>query len=186
MGYAVAQAAVQAGHTAVLVAGPTQLPDPIGIKTLHVTSTQQMRDAVLSRLDGADIVVGAAAPCDFRPAECQTHKVKKKAGQLVLTLIPTPDALAEAGQRKGRRVLIGFAMEVRNGRRNALDKLTKKNLDAIVLNAPKAFAGETTSATILKRDGTEEDWRHVEKADLARRLVALAEELWETQCAPTR
>ena len=181
MGYAAAVAAVEGGHAATLVAGPTSLPDPEGVQVVHVTTTRELRDAVMDRIEDADVLIAAAAPCDFRPAERQTHKIKKGDQELVLRLVPTADLLYEAGQSKGRRVLIGFALEVQNARANALAKLKRKCLDAVVLNSPASFEAEEASATLIRADGSEEDLGCISKVDLARRLAALSEEIWRAR-----
>jgi len=179
MGYAVAAAAMEAGHIVTLVAGPTALPDPDGAEVAHVTSTRELCDAVMGRLPETDVFVAAAAPCDFRPDERQAGKVKKGASEIVLRLVANPDVLYEVGRRKESRVLIGVAMEVEAGRANALSKLKRKNLDAVVLNAPDAFGSETTTATLMLAEGDEENLAGVPKESLARRLVSLAETIWK-------
>lgn len=178
MGFATARAAVAAGHAATVIAGPTHLPPPEGAEAVHVVSTQDMLEACMARLDGSDVLVAAAAPCDFRPAERFSGKLKKGAASLALNLEPTPDILLEASRSKGNRVLIGFALEAQDPRVNALGKLRRKNLDAIVLNDPSAFGADKSSATIFRADGTEETLEGVSKEELGKRLVRLAEEIW--------
>ena len=177
MGFAVARAAVRAGHDATVVAGPISLPPPEGVEVVPVVSTEEMFAACMERLGEADVFVAAAAPCDFRPAERFDGKLKKGSGSLVLTLVETPDILLEAGRRKGERVHIGFALEAQDARANALGKLRRKRLDAIVLNSPSAFGSERSSVTLFRADGAEESLEGVSKDALGERLVQLAEEI---------
>ena len=179
MGYAVASAAVAAGHAAILVAGPTGLATPTGVQVVPVTSTQEMFDAVMSRAQDADAFVAAAAPCDYCPARRQTGKLKKDTASRTLRLVRTPDVLKEVGRRKQRQAVIGFALEVQDARANAIEKLERKKLDAIVLNAPCAFGAEEISATVILANGSEEVLSGVSKGELARRLVTLAESIWK-------
>jgi len=181
MGYAIAEAAARAGHAVTLISGPAALPDPHGVQVVRVTTTQQMYDAVMERLDAADVLIAAAAPCDYRPDAPRTGKMKKTAPEISLRLVPTPDALLDAGRSKGRRVHIGFALEVQDARPNALDKLRRKRLDAVVLNAPSAFGADQTSVTLIRSDGAEEDLSAIGKDKLGLRLVALAEEIWKSR-----
>lgn len=186
MGFAIARAAVRAGHGAVVVAGPTHLPPPDGAEAVRVVSTQEMLAACMERLADADVLVAAAAPCDFRPVERFEGKLKKGTGTLSLALEPTPDILLEASRRKGGRVLIGFAMEAQDARANAWGKLQRKDLDAIVLNGPSAFGAEQSSATIFRAAGAEETLEGVSKEALGKRLVRLAEEIWQGRNASCR
>jgi phosphopantothenoylcysteine decarboxylase/phosphopantothenate--cysteine ligase len=181
MGFAVASAAVAAGHEASLIAGPVALPAPPGVEVARVTTTQEMRDAVMLRLGSTDAFVAAAAPCDFRPAKRYPGKISKDCAELTLRLVPNPDILYEVGLRKQGRVLIGFALEVQDGRSRGLDKLRRKNLDAIVLNSPAAFGSEETSATLLLADGREEEMARAAKSEVSRRIVQLAEDIWRSR-----
>ena len=183
MGFAVAAAALVAGHEVTVVAGPTTVRRPEGVDVVSVTTTREMFDATLSRFDACDVFVAAAAPCDFRPAQPQSAKLKKDGRAMTLRLAPNPDILLEAGRRKGGRVLIGFAMEVRDARANARRKLREKRLDAIVLNSPAAFGAERSSVTLIRADGREENMEHVTKSELAQTLVRLAEDIGESRTA---
>ena len=134
MGFALAQAAANAGGNVVLISGPVGLPDPDGIRIIGVTSAREMRDAVIREYADTDIVIMAAAVADYRPKAALEKKIKKSDEQLRLELVKNPDILKELGQDKGNRFLCGFAAETENLADYARDKLIKKNLDMIVAN----------------------------------------------------
>jgi phosphopantothenoylcysteine decarboxylase/phosphopantothenate--cysteine ligase len=134
MGYALAEAAAARGAKVILVSGPVQLPEPAGVTVVKVRTAQQMREAVFANLDRATIVVKAAAVADYHVASVPQQKLKKTAARISLELDPTPDILAELGQKKGNRLLIGFAAETENLRQEARRKLLSKNCDMIVGN----------------------------------------------------
>lgn len=174
MGFACAIAARAAGHQVTLVTGPVDLPDPPGVRTIRVTTAVEMHQAAMEAFASADAVIATAAVSDYRPAKRIRGKMKKGARRLTLELMATPDILAGMGRRKGRRVLIGFALEASDGRANAAGKLRRKNLDAIVLNAPSSFGSGRIDATILDADGGCVELGSVRKEALARYLVRLA------------
>jgi phosphopantothenoylcysteine decarboxylase/phosphopantothenate--cysteine ligase len=175
MGFAIARAACQRGAKVKLVCGPVGLPDPIGVAVQRVESAQEMYDTVLALLDGVDTVIGSAAVSDYRPAACAAHKIKKTADQMTLELERTRDILKAIGQRKGERLLIGFAAETRDLAENALPKLKAKNLDLIVGNVigqPGAgFAGDTNQVTFFYPDGRAEPLAVMNKEKAAHCLL---------------
>jgi phosphopantothenoylcysteine decarboxylase/phosphopantothenate--cysteine ligase len=134
MGYALAEAAAARGAQVILISGPVHLPEPRGVSVIHVTTAAKMRQAVLEHLDPATIIVKAAAVADYHVARVSQQKIKKTATRLSLELDPTPDILAELGNEKGDRLLIGFAAETENLRQEARRKLTTKNCDMVVGN----------------------------------------------------
>lgn len=134
MGYALAQAALDRGARVILVTGPVPLAPPPGAETVKVRTAQEMRDAVFAHLEPATVIVKCAAVADFRPSAAQPQKIKKMGGAVSLELEPTPDILAELGQTRGKRLLIGFAAETENLRDYARQKLESKNCDMIVAN----------------------------------------------------
>jgi len=172
-GYAVAEACLAAGHDVILVTGPGPLEPPDGPEVVRVVSALEMRDAVLARFGVADAVVMNAAVADYRPAERIRGKRKKGEGDWNLRLVRNPDILAELGARKGGRILVGFALEAEGGEANARAKLERKNLDAIVLNAPSTAGAERSDFTILRADGTREHLEGATKPALARHLLPL-------------
>ena len=181
MGYAVAVAATEAGHTVTVIAGPTAATPPNGMEIIPVTSTVEMLHAAQGFWEVTDAFVAAAAPCDFRPAQRLETKLKKQGNALDLRLAPNPDVLYELSRQKEGRVLVGFAMEAQDARANARAKLQRKNLDAIVLNSPAAFGAERSSVTIFTVDDGEDVRPDISKSNLAAELVQLVERIWESR-----
>ena len=173
MGFAVAAAAVRAGHDVTLIAGPVSLPTPEGAERVDVVTADQMRREALARFDACDALVKAAAVCDYRPAERQPGKIKKDGRELLLRLAPNPDILAELGRRKAHRLLVGFALEPTLRRQEALRKLRTKGLDAIVLNSTSALGAEKSTVEIITKAGEPLVLQNMSKAEIAERLVAL-------------
>jgi phosphopantothenoylcysteine decarboxylase / phosphopantothenate---cysteine ligase len=175
MGFAVAQAAREAGATVVLVSGPVGLPTPAGVVRVNVESAADMLAAVLQELPGTDIFISTAAVADYRPAQAAQHKIKKTAPTMDLVLERTADVLATVAARAERPFVVGFAAETQAVEQNALTKLMKKNLDMIAANEvghDKAFDCEENELIVLSRAG-----RHLlpraDKVTLARGFVAL-------------
>jgi phosphopantothenoylcysteine decarboxylase / phosphopantothenate---cysteine ligase len=168
-GYAFARVAAARGARVTLVAANVALPDPAGVDLVRVNTTEELRKATLEAAAGADAVVMAAAPADFRPASYSTTKIKKTGGegvggggpsgqpQLTLDLVATPDIAAELGARKpAGQVLVAFAAETHDGPANARQKLTRKRADLVVLNEVgpgKAFGTEENSVTVFGAGG---------------------------------
>ena len=177
MGYALAEAWRDAGAEVTLISGPTTLPDPAGLRTVRVTTAEQMHAAALQHFATADLAVLAAAVADYAPARAAGQKLKKAGETLTLTLQRTPDIAATLGatKRPGQRV-VGFALETQDAEANARDKLRRKRLDWIVLNtledAGAGFGHDTNQVTLLGADGTRQPFPLMTKAELARRLVA--------------
>lgn len=134
MGYALAEAAAARGARVILVSGPVHLPEPAGVKVVRVRTAAEMRQAVLDNLEPATIVIKAAAVADYHMPQAPQQKLKKTSARISLELEPTPDILAELGQKKGDRLLIGFAAETENLKEEARRKLRSKNCDMIVGN----------------------------------------------------
>jgi phosphopantothenoylcysteine decarboxylase/phosphopantothenate--cysteine ligase len=181
MGWAIADEAQRRGAAVTLVSGPTHLPDPAGVEVVRVETAEEMRDAVLSRFDEADAVVKAAAVADFRPKEHVEGKIKKEGGTPDIHLEPTPDILRELGERKGDRILVGFAAETEDLEGAGRQKLREKHLDLIVVNQVgepgTGFDSDTNRASILSATGDDVPLREWTKRELAAaicdRLVAL-------------
>ena len=172
MGYALAQAACEAGHDVVLVSGPVGLVPPAGCEFHAVETTGEMYDACLKHFPRCRGVIGAAAVCDYRPRQRSAGKIAKTGMPLPLELVETPDILAELGRRKGDRWVIGFALESQNSRENALRKLKSKGCDAIVLNHPSAIGAEATRVELIDRQGLTVAVWQAGKIEIARNLVA--------------
>ncbi len=134
MGYAIAEAALRRGAKVILISGPVAIAPPVGVDFVPVRTAQEMRDAVFANLAPATVIVKCAAVADFRPAHRSAQKIKKTAAPVSLELERTPDILAELGQKRGNRLLIGFAAETENLRDYARQKLESKNCDMVVAN----------------------------------------------------
>jgi len=154
MGYALAEAARDRGARVTLISGPVELSRPADVQVVEVLSAEELARAVDEHVDGARVVVMAAAVADQRPATRAARKVKKQPGDENMTLVRTPDILAALGARAQRPMLVGFAAESENVEENARDKLVRKNLDLIVANdVADAFGKETNRVVILGKDG---------------------------------
>lgn len=157
MGYAIAEAASARGARVILVSGPVALAEPQGVEVAHVETAKQMRAAVLEHLEAATIIVKAAAVADYHVAEIPKQKMKKTAARLSLELDPTPDILAELGQKKGDRLLIGFAAETQNLIDEARRKLQTKNCDMVVGNIVSrddiGFGSDDNEVILVLRTG---------------------------------
>ncbi|WP_135228133.1 bifunctional phosphopantothenoylcysteine decarboxylase/phosphopantothenate--cysteine ligase CoaBC [Deinococcus fonticola] len=178
MGFAVAQEARDRGAQVTLVTGPVNLADPAGVRVVRIESALQLRDEVVGAAESADIVVMTAAVADYRAAELATEKQAKVAGDVTVHLTPNPDILAELGRNKGERVLVGFAMETHAGVERAAGKAQRKNADFILLNYPTregtAFGGDDNEVTLVRADGSHEDWPRMSKREVARKLLDAA------------
>ena len=161
MGYAIAEAARERGAEVTLVTGPTALPIPQGVEEIDITSTQDLYEAMTARCSQADVVIQAAAPADFTPAQVSDRKIKKQGdGSLVVEMKQTPDVAAAVGKLKQPgQILVGFAAETNDVTENAQAKLKKKKLDMIVANDVTAvgagFDVDTNIVTFITRDGME-------------------------------
>ena len=178
MGFAVAQAAREAGATVVLVAGPVSLPTPAGVARIDVESAADMLAAVLRELPGTDIFISTAAVADYRPTRAAEQKIKKTAESLELAMERTADVLATVAARADRPYAVGFAAETESVEQNARTKLMKKNLDMIAANEvghDKAFDCDDNQLIVLSRNGRHELPR-AGKLTLARGLIALIEQ----------
>ncbi len=171
MGFACARAAARAGHEVTLVTGPVALPDPPGVRTVRVVSADDMYRAVLKAYPRTDAVIMTAAVGDYRPAERFAGKIKKRAASLTLRLVRTRDILKALGDRKGKRILVGFALEVQDAVHQALLKVKKKNLDLIVLNGPRSFAADRMDCAVYRGGAVVTRFRRATKDAVARWLV---------------
>ena len=156
MGYALADAARRRGARVILVSAPTALRAPANVEMAPVVTTEEMRNAVLSRLDEATIVVKAAAVADYRP-RVQAGQKLRRSGPLTLELEPTEDILAAVVERRHTGMLVvGFAAETEDVLAHGRDKLLRKGADAIVLNdvsrAEVGFDSDRNAVTFLTRD----------------------------------
>jgi phosphopantothenoylcysteine decarboxylase / phosphopantothenate---cysteine ligase len=171
MGFAVAREAFGRGADVTLVVGPGTVEPPDGPRVVRVATAEEMRLAVLEAAEDADGVIMAAAVADFRPREAAPGKLKKEGGPPRLDLVPTGDILAELGQMKGDRVLVGFAAETEDVETAGRAKLVAKGLELLVANEVgregTGFGSESNHAAILSRTGDDEPLREWTKAELA-------------------
>lgn len=176
-GFALAQAALDRGAQVTLITGPTTLPTPIGAERVEVTTAQEMHDAVLTAIDGADALLMAAAVADYRAATIAPQKIKKGEEELSLRLVRTPDILSAVRDARGPRLraVVGFAAESERLVENARSKLLAKNLDLIVANditAPDAgFGVETNRVVLIGRDGSVEPLPLMSKTAVAEAIL---------------
>jgi phosphopantothenoylcysteine decarboxylase/phosphopantothenate--cysteine ligase len=175
MGYALARAAKRRGAEVTLVSGPTCLEPPRGINTIHIKTADDMRKVVFDSYGSNDVVIKAAAVCDYKPLLKAQEKKKKKEGATAVKMVPTPDILAELGKVKGNTLLVGFAAETTNHVSNAVEKIRKKNLDLIILNdvskEDRGFAADLNEVSIIDRKGIVEKIPLMSKEDIADKII---------------
>jgi phosphopantothenoylcysteine decarboxylase / phosphopantothenate---cysteine ligase len=174
MGYALADAAAKRGAKVILVSAPTALRGPANVELVPVVTTEEMRSAVLSRLDEATIIIKAAAVADYRPV-LQAEQKLKRSGPLTLELQPTEDILAEVVKRRRDGMLVvGFAAETENALAHGRDKLLRKGADAIVLNDVSregvGFDSDRNAVTFLTQS-TAIELPEMSKRELADRIL---------------
>ena len=172
MGYALAEAARDRGANAILVTAPTNLPDPPLVKVMPIQTAQQMCDAVLSQLEGADALIMSAAVADYRPVAPAEQKIKKSSQELSLELTRTTDIL-EAAQ--GDFVKVGFSAETENLVANATDKVRRKSLDLIVANditdPDSGFGRDTNRVVLIDRELRVEELPLMSKYEVSNRIL---------------
>ena len=175
MGYAIAEAALNAGHDVILISGPTNLAPPRNTKFIPVSTSDEMFDAVHQHADSSDICVLCAAVADYKPAQVSPTKIKKREDELLLALVPTRDILQSLGRQQKRMfLLVGFAAETDHLQANAAEKLRKKNCDIIVANdALIGMESDYNELLILFRDGEMKRISRAPKSFLARELVKI-------------
>ncbi len=178
MGIAIAQAAANLGAKVKLIYGnvTTELPQDKNIELIHTPSSEDMLKAVKQEFVQSDVLIMAAAVADWRMEKVADHKLKKQADQdtLQLTLVKTKDILREVvKQKKADQVVVGFAAETNDLLKNAEKKLHEKGADLIVANdvSKNVFGSEKDKVTILKQDGTIDEWPEMSKKEIASKLL---------------
>ena len=182
MGVALAHSAWRRGADVALIAGPLSVAAPVGPAVRHVESTDEMARAVAELMPSADVVIMAAAPSDFRPAQVATQKIKKGTAAPTLDLTHTPDILhSTIAHRRQDAIVVGFALETTNVLDGGRQKLRDKALDLIVVNdatEPGAgFGVDTNRVTLIARDGTEEVLSLMSKSDVADAILDRVERM---------
>jgi phosphopantothenoylcysteine decarboxylase/phosphopantothenate--cysteine ligase len=154
MGRELAAATLELGHEVIVVSGPVAIEYPAGATVRPVVSTEELLAACQELFPTCQGVIGAAAPCDYRPLRVEEHKIAKTGQPLELHLVETPDVMATlgAGKRNGQW-LVGFALETDDQRFRALTKLIKKSCDLIVLNGPAAMDAPDNNVEVLDKSG---------------------------------
>lgn len=177
MGFAVAEAAAQAGAQVIVISGPVTLPTPPGVERIAVESAVEMHEAVMRRVRQADIFVATAAVADYRAANPAEQKIKKTGEALTLELVRNPDILAEVAALPSHRPFtVGFAAETHNVLHYAEDKRRRKNLDLIAANqvgiTGSGFESEQNALHVLW-EGGEKVLPMTDKTRLGQQLIAL-------------
>ena len=176
MGAALALAAIEAGHEVTVVSGPAEIEYPAAAEVVAVVSTEEMLEACRSRFAGCDGLIGAAAPCDYRPQEIARQKLSKTGRPRVLALVETPDILATLAREKRSQWMVAFALETEDPRLRAMQKLERKQCDLVVLNGPAAIRAADTRVEIIDRSGSVVGQFAGSKQEVARAIFRLIDE----------
>jgi phosphopantothenoylcysteine decarboxylase/phosphopantothenate--cysteine ligase len=182
MGYAIAEAALAKKHDVTLISGPSCLTPPRGAKTVAITTSDELFSAVRRALRECDVLVMCAAVADYKPATVSARKMKKRRGAFQLRLIPTRDILASLPKRR-RYLVVGFAAETHDLKKNAQKKLRTNNCDAIVANdvsgSETGMESDENEVTIFFRDGETKTISRASKKIIARELVKIIAKMFE-------
>ncbi|OGO26450.1 MAG: phosphopantothenoylcysteine decarboxylase [Chloroflexi bacterium RBG_16_51_16] len=178
-GYALAQAALDAGAQVVLISAPTSIPPPVGTQIIKVETVEEMKNAVLSACRGSDVLIMAAAAADFRPKHSAQDKLKKRDGVPKVEFEAAPDILKEVAAIKIAKdrpgCVVGFAAESRDLLQNATEKMKSKQLDLMVANdiseKGSGFSADTNRVTLLFPDGKQEPLPLMQKSEVAEAVI---------------
>ena len=176
MGYALAQASLDAGHDVALVTGPVEITPPAACEVHRIETTDQLQATCLDLFPECDGVIAAAAVCDYRPRKRISGKISRNGKPILLELVETADVLAELGSRRQHRWVVGFALESQDPRTNALRKLKMKNCDCIVVNDTSAISSLENSVEVINSAGETIASFSDRKISVARKLIALIEQ----------
>jgi phosphopantothenoylcysteine decarboxylase/phosphopantothenate--cysteine ligase len=178
MGFALARAALKAGHKVSLIAAPTTEQPPTNVKLIKVETAAQMFEAVKKYFTKCDCLIMAAAVSDYAPVRPAKTKIKRSGKSLAIKLKPTADILRWATRHKKKgQIVVGFALEDKDLRKRAQKKLTDKNLDMIIANTPAAIGAEKSTVQIKT---AQSGWLRIgviTKAEVAKRIVFAIEEI---------
>jgi len=153
MGKALAEAALARGHDVVVVSGPVEVEYPLGAAIVPVVSTEEMMTTAAKEFETCDGLIGAAAPCDYRPMRVESHKIAKTGQPIDLHLIETDDVVATLGSNKGHRWVVGFALETEDHRLRALAKLERKFCDLMISNGAEAISSPDNQVDVITPAG---------------------------------
>jgi phosphopantothenoylcysteine decarboxylase/phosphopantothenate--cysteine ligase len=177
MGSCLAGAALELGHQVVVVSGPVQIDYPSDAELIRVVSTEEMLEACRDYYPLCDGLIGAAAPCDYRPVEVANHKIRKTGQALDLKLIETEDVVATLGcSKQPHQWTVGFALETEDARFRALTKLIRKCCDLVVINGVEAIDSSENSIEIISDSGQVVATATGTKASVARQVLATIEQ----------
>lgn len=183
MGYAIAEAALAAGHQATLISGPANLAPPEGAHFISITTSEELYQAVHRAVRDCDVLVMCAAVSDYKPATVASRKMKKQSVPFALELVPTRDILASLPKKGRSYFVVGFAAETHDLEKNARQKLRKKNCDMIVANdvskADSGMESDENSVSIFCRDGESRKISRASKKIIARELVKIISKMLE-------
>ncbi|MCC6494215.1 MAG: phosphopantothenoylcysteine decarboxylase, partial [Pirellulales bacterium] len=154
MGSALAAAALELGHEVTIISGPVEVAYPASARVVSVISTEEMLAAAREAFVTSHGLIGAAAPCDYRPEHIQQHKIAKTGEPLLLRLLETDDVVATLAAEKRERWVVGFALETDDHRLRALAKLERKRCDLMVSNGVEAMNSPENRVEILDPAGT--------------------------------
>jgi phosphopantothenoylcysteine decarboxylase / phosphopantothenate---cysteine ligase len=177
MGYAIAEAALEAKHEVILISGPVALPAPLGAEMVRITTGEEMFEAAAVQFARCDVFVMCAAVCDYKPAHYTPQKTKKQDGPFSLALEPTRDILASLTSSPHDCLVVGFAAETEELREGAQRKLREKNCDLLVANdvggADIGMDSDDNEVVIFFKDGEPEKLSRRKKTKLARALLKI-------------
>lgn len=177
MGRALAVAALELGHEVVIVSGPVSVEYPAGAEVRWILSTEELLKVCQEVFPACDGVIGAAAPCDYRPVRVEEHKIAKTGQPLALHLVETPDVMATLGATKrAGQWLVGFALETDDQRFRVLTKLVRKSCDLMVLNGPAAMDALDNQVQIFDRWGDVAAEFAGSKEDVARGILRIVQQ----------
>lgn len=176
MGYALAEAAYEAGFEVILISGVVALPQITGVKTIIIESASEMANEVKKYATSCDYIIMSAAVADYRPKVIYERKLKKTDGDLTIVLERTEDILKYLGEHKvAGQILVGFAAETDDLLANAKSKLVRKNLDYIIANdvsmSDRGFGSDNNAVTIISRDGSMQNINLQSKSSLAKVII---------------
>jgi phosphopantothenoylcysteine decarboxylase / phosphopantothenate---cysteine ligase len=183
MGYALAEAAIAAGHDVTLISGPACVAPPATAQFISITTSDELYDAVHRAMQECDVLVMCAAVSDYKPAAVEPRKVKKRKTPFALALIPTRDILASLPKENRSYLVVGFAAETHDLEMNALEKLREKNCDMIVANDvsqnDSGMESDENAVTIFLRNGESRKFARASKKIIAHELVKIISKMSE-------
>ncbi len=175
MGYAIAEAAIEAGHEVTLISGPVAITPPPNAHVVKITTADELYDAVHQHAPSCAVLVMCAAVCDYKPVENASHKLEKQTAEFALRLIPTRDILASLPHENRHYVVVGFAAETHDIEASAQRKLIRKRCDVIVANdvsgSDSGMESDENEVTIFFANGERDHIKRAQKNVIARELM---------------